>query len=323
MQETTEIQNQSEWNALVEERHGHPLQLWQWGELKASTGPWTAHRVVVKDDGRVIGGAQILVRDLPWPFRAISYAPRGPFADDDAQLARVADACADWCKEHVSSVSLKIDPAVESLELGGSWVKGKYIMLAKTAAIDLTPDEDTIMKGLHSKKARQYIRKAGRNGVVCRPAVEADLDAILAIYHDTAANDHFPLHPDEYYRAAFALFGDAGQLFVAEHEGRVLSFLWNITSANGTAFELWGGVNDEGKTLRANYLLKWTAILAAKEKGAVLYDLNGLLNDGISEFKMLFANEPIYWVGTFDKPLSPWYHLWNTALKIRSRIRKG
>ncbi|MCL2173865.1 hypothetical protein FWH58_01000 [Candidatus Saccharibacteria bacterium] len=29
-----EIKNQTEWDTLVAEQGGHPLQLWAWGELK-------------------------------------------------------------------------------------------------------------------------------------------------------------------------------------------------------------------------------------------------------------------------------------------------
>lgn len=309
------------WNQYVDAWLGHPMQSWSWGELKAATGPWVAHRVLLFEGENPVGGAQILVRKLPWPFGAIAYAPRGPMSASQDRLPEVADACAEWCAEHAKAVSLKIDPAVQQLDLSSDWKPSEHVLLASTATIDLTPEEDDIFKGLHSKKARQYIRKAGRDGVTCRPAVKEDLDGILSIYKRTAANDGFPLHADEFYHKAFDMLGDENQLFVAEKDGTMLSFLWNATTA-GTAFELWGGVSDEGKRLRANYLLKWTAIQAAKARGTKLYDLNGLLNDGISDFKLLFVEDPTQWVGSFDKPLSAKYHLWDCALKIRRALRK-
>lgn len=316
-----EIHDKDQWGSYVDAWLGHPLQGWSWGDLKAATGPWSAHRVVVYDGATPIGGAQILVRKLPWPFGAIAYAPRGPMAEDTDRLAEVADACAIWCARHVKAVSLKIDPAVTHIGLGPQWQHGEHVLIANTATIDLTPEENDIFMGLHSKKARQYIRKAGRDGVTCREATAQDLDGILTIYKRTAANDGFPLHSDEFYRKAFTMLSDENQLFVAEKDGTLLSFLWNATTT-GTAFELWGGVSQEGKRLRANYLLKWTAIQAAKARGTKLYDLNGLLNDGISDFKMLFVKEPTQWAGTFDKPLSVKYSLWNIALKVFRKLRK-
>jgi lipid II:glycine glycyltransferase (peptidoglycan interpeptide bridge formation enzyme) len=42
--------------------------------------------------------------------------------------------------------------------------------------------------------------------------------------------------------------------------------------------------------------------------------MNGLLNDGISQFKRSFTDTETKLVGTWDRPLSPLYHVWETAL---------
>nr|WP_235046726.1 aminoacyltransferase [Arthrobacter nitrophenolicus] len=39
---------------------------------------WSVDRVLLEADGSVIGCAQLLVRRLPVPFRALVYIPRGP-----------------------------------------------------------------------------------------------------------------------------------------------------------------------------------------------------------------------------------------------------
>ena len=313
-----ETTNREEWSELVERLEAHPLQSWQWGDLKAATGPWTAHRIVLSEDGEDVAGAQVLVRSMPFPFNAICYLPRGPFAIDRTRLPYVADAVAAWCKKNTKAVSVKIDPAVTELSLTSGWQPSERVLVAKTAVMDITPSEDDIMKSIPNRKCRQYIRKAGRDGVVCRPGEAGDLDQILALYHATAEADGFALHEDEFYRNAFDMLDGVGQLFVSEYEGRMQSFLWNITTSD-MAFELWGAVSDEGKRTRANYLLKWEAIKAAKERGAKRYDLNGLLNDGISDFKMLFVRDQTVWVGAYDKPLSPLYGAMNKALELRRK----
>ena len=320
--ETHVITDQAQWASIVDELGAHPLQAWGWGELKSKTGPWDAHRLLFCEGGERVGGCQMLVRSVPKPFGAMAYVPRGPFAKDSARLGEMANAAAEWAKAEVRPVCLKIEPGVpkEALTLSKAWREGHKVLLAKTAVMDLTLDEDALMKSIHGKKARQYIRKAGRTGIVCRPAERGDLPRVLELYHGTAENDHFGIHEDAYYEQAFDLLGEESQLFVAEQEGNIQAFLWNVAT-RACAFELWGAVDDAGKQSRANYLLKWTAMLAAKAKGAVLYDLNGLMNDGISKFKLLFAGEPTYWAGTFDKPLSPLYPLFETALKVRDKHR--
>lgn len=315
------ITDREAWDELVRARNGHPMQSWGWGELKERTGSWTAHRVVCEDAGAFVCAASVLERKLPWPFRSICYSARGPIVERDEDLPRAADFIADWCREHVHAVSYKIDPGVSGVSLGSGWAEGEKILIPYTAVVDLTPDEDAIQKSFHSKKARQYIRKADRAGVLVRPAVREDLPGILDLYHKTAEEDGFFIHVDEFYLTAFDALGDTQQLFVAEFEGRLLAFLWNITTPN-TAFELWGGVNEEGKKLRANYLLKWHAMQAAKARGARAYDLNGLLNDGISRFKRLFIEEETTWIGTFDKPLSPLFGIWQGSLKLYRKLFK-
>ena len=63
---------------------------------------------------------------------------------------------------------------------------------------------------------------------------------------------------------------------------RPVAFVWFAASAR-TSFELYGGMDDEGQRLRANYGLKWHAITAMRERGVVRYDVDGLLNDGIQD----------------------------------------
>lgn len=311
------INEASAWNNLVESFGGHPLQEWQWGELKAATGPWTANRLeVLSDEGTPLGGAQVLVRSMPFPFGAIAYAPRGPFAAGES-LMPVADTLADWCKRNTKAQSLKIDPAVGALAWSAGWVESETSLINKTAVIDLQREEDAIMSGIPNRKCRQYIRKGKRDGVVVRPANKDDLPAIMDLYHHTAEADGFNIHEDEFYYRAFDLLEGVQQVFVAQKDDEIQAFLWNVTSKGGTTFELWGAVSDAGKRSRANYYMKWVAILAAKEAGALVYDLNGLLNDGISDFKLLFVSEPTYWVTTHDKPLRSLYGIMNKALAVR------
>ena len=318
MTEITEITDRHTWDSLWGSLEGHPLQSWQWGELKSETGPWAVRRISVSEGGSAIGAAQILIRKLPWPFRNMCYIPRGPVTAPSVPLSTVADACASWCAENTHAVSVKIDPAVTEASLSHRWSPSPTVLISKTAVIPLTGTQEDILRSIHSKKARQYIRKAGREGVSCRPATRSDLPDIMKLYHDTARHDGFALHSDEFYYHAFDCLDGISSIFVAQAEGKTEAFLWNAASA-GTAFELWGAVSDKGKKLRANYALKWAAITDAQQRGSRLYDLNGLLNDGISDFKLLWVNGPTYWIGTFDCALNPLAGIWDTAMRLHSR----
>lgn len=68
------------WDTFVAaDPHGHVLQSWGWGELKAAFG-WRALRVALWDRDRqqILAGAQILFRSIPFTPLSIAYIPKGP-----------------------------------------------------------------------------------------------------------------------------------------------------------------------------------------------------------------------------------------------------
>ncbi|MCL2280460.1 peptidoglycan bridge formation glycyltransferase FemA/FemB family protein [Candidatus Saccharibacteria bacterium] len=308
-----EINAQTEWNGLVTEQDGHPLQLWAWGELKNQHGPWTPHRLAIEQGSKIIGGAQVLARKMPKPFGQMFYVPRGPFCAENNR-GKVLQELSDWAK-HRHGVELKIEP---NWTMMNHWPVGwrqskNRVLVPKTALIDLSCDEDRILAAA-AKKTRQYIRKSVNANVTIRRVVEKeDIKKCLEIYQGTAKQRRFNLHKDEYYYDLAQLATDANLIYLAEKDGQPLSFLWNLRTKT-VEFELYGGVNQMGQELRSNYCLKWYAITEAKAAGVEIYDMNGLLNDGISDFKRSFTDTEIEWVGAWDKSLSPLYRLWETVL---------
>src|SRR5699024_3825088 len=104
----TSCTNRSQWDAMVNADGGHPLQLWGWGELK-SRYEWSARRLLVLDDDRRVGSAQVLLRRLPPPFRSLAYIPRGPQAGEELR-AQVCAVLADHLKETEKPIALTIEP---------------------------------------------------------------------------------------------------------------------------------------------------------------------------------------------------------------------
>ena len=73
--------------------------------------------------------------------------------------------------------------------------------------------------------------------------------------------------------------------------------------------------------------MKWFAVRLAQDAGLLRYDVNGLLNDGISAFKRSFAKHEDQLLGTVDVPFSPLYGLWVRAVPwakaVIRRTRRG
>ena len=57
----------------------------------------------------------------------------------------------------------------------------------------------------------------------------------------------------------------------------------------------------------------------AKQAQVGLYDMNGLLNDGISNFKRGFVREDTDFVGAWDFPLSSMYGFWEGGLPMAKK----
>lgn len=320
MADTTTVHvcdDRTTWDDHVLGHDGHPLQLWGWGEAKAAHG-WRVERVLVRRGEQVVGAAQLLVRALPWPLRSLVYVPRGPVAEP-ADRAAVLDALAGHARSR-HAVALTVEPDWEQMPQVTGWRRSdNTILIPRTLILDLSRSEDELMAAM-SKKTRQYIRKSAKEDLEIRAVADEDeLARCLAVYRQTAERAGFGLHADRYYLDVRADLGEHSPVFAAFRGSDPVAFLWLATSAD-TAFELYGGMDDEGQRLRANYALKWHAIRQMREQGVRRYDFNGLLNDGVSTFKQGFASHEDLLAGTWDRPLSPLYAVWDRGLPMARRV---
>lgn len=316
-----------QWDAAVNQHDGHPMQLWGWGQTKAEHN-WRVDRILVMDDSALVGSAQILIRKLPFPFGSLAYLARGPQSLLGREL-EVLNVVAHYVKTTYKSVALTIEPdwdeasqAVAALPAAGWERSESTILIPRTLILDLNKTEDELLAAM-SKKTRQYIRKSAREELTYREVTAAEISDCLAVYKQTAERANFGIHAENYYQDIYRNLGDASPVYGAFQGQTLVSFLW-LASSEATAFELYGGMNDAGSELRANFSLKWLAITEMKKRGIKRYDFNGLLNDGVSKFKFGFADHENMLAGTWDLGLSPLYPVFARALPVARRsLRKA
>jgi lipid II:glycine glycyltransferase (peptidoglycan interpeptide bridge formation enzyme) len=327
------VTSRDAWDGDVLALGGHPLQLWGWGEVKAA-GAWTPYRLRLTDAGTLAGVAQVLVRRLPAPFGRLSYVPRGPVVAGDAReadgslaerRAAVTEAVVRWCRANVGGIGVSLEP--DWAEGTGPAVAGarpgtSTVLVPTTVVLDLTKTPDELLADM-DRSPRHDIRKAARDGMdIRRVESEDDVRAVLGVYRETARRADFALHSDEYYLSVHRELGPRSVLVAAYDDGAPVCFSWCINSSR-TSFQLYGGGNAAGRRLRATTPVYWRSVEIAQQDGLTRFDFNGLLNDGISDFKRSLAKHEDAMVGTLDVPFSPMYDAWSRALPLAKRTLRA
>ena len=294
------------------------MQLWGWGQVKAGHG-WTADRMLAYEDDRIVAAAQIVTRKMPMPIRAFSYVPRGPVGEKGSD-PDFLNALAAYAKREYHSVALSLEPDSETFAIPDGWRQSaNRILPSETIILDLTKSDSDLLASM-VKKTRQYIRKSAAEPITIKQVrSREDLQKCMDVYYLTSSRAKFALHSDQYYFDVFNLLGDHSPVFAAYVDDQPVAFLW-LAISETTAFELYGGMNDQGQELRANYALKWHAIRKVKEWGITRYDFGGLINDGVSNFKRSWSDGDSKLVGTIDMPLSGAYALWSKALPGAKKV---
>ncbi|MBN9375927.1 MAG: peptidoglycan bridge formation glycyltransferase FemA/FemB family protein [Cellulomonas sp.] len=327
------VTSRDAWDADVLAQGGHPLQLWGWGQVKAA-GAWTPYRLRVSDGGSLVGLAQVLVRRLPAPFGRLSYVPRGPVVVGDAgpegpeldeRRAAVTAAVVAWCREHVGGLGVSLEPdwPAGSAAVPGARQGTATVLVSSTVVLDLTRTPDDLLADM-DRSPRHDIRKAARDGMdIRRVETDDDVRAVLGVYRETARRADFALHSDEYYLSVHHELGPRSVLVAAYDEaGAPVCFSWCINSTR-TSFQLYRGGNAAGRKMRATTPVYWRSVEIAQQDGLARFDFNGLLNDGISDFKRSLAKHEDAMVGTLDVPFSPMYDVWNRALPLAKRTLRA
>ena len=315
------VTDRDAWNAFVEHAPYRSFpQLWEWGELRETSG-WRPIRLAVGErPDQPRAGAQVLVRQVPVVGWRLGYAPRGPIRqlDDEAVRGALVSALRDLATQE-GIATLKVDPEATASDpfgaalLAAPWRQASKVQPPRTRLIDLAPDEEALLAAM-AKKHRQYVHKAEREGVTVTqlsPSATPDETAVALadfyrIYADTAERAGFAARVQDYYERVWSLFAPAGhaRLFFAVLGGERVATLFHF-SCGDRAAEAYGGMTDAGADSRANYLLKWEAIRAYRTDGFASYDLWGIATGGIAHFKEGFGGRQVDYVGARDLPLRP------------------
>jgi len=186
--------------------------------------------------------------------------------------------------------------------------------------IDLGASEEEILSQM-KPKGRYNIKVAEKHDVKVEPS--RDIDAFYELLSKTSNRDGFGIHPKEYYANMLASLGQDGQLLLARYEDRI------VAGGIFVYLDEWGiyyyGASDHFyRNLMASYLVQWTAIKEAKDRGCIYYDFLGIAPEGstkhawsgVTDFKKKFGGRIVSYPKAKDLVLNPF---WYAVYKIRKR----
>jgi len=321
---------------------GHFLQSYGWGEVKAKTG-WQPRRLVLEEDGKIVAAAGLLKRKIPYVPKTIFYCPRGPVVDfkNELLLEELLQAIASLAQKE-GAILLKIDPDIpeEEEEVKSLLLKKGFRLAAKGEGfegiqpryvfrLDLSLSLDELLANMHSK-TRYNIRLAEKKGVVIKNDCSLDdLPVFYEILKETALRDHFLIRSFSYFETIWKEMVERGyaKLFMAYYQDEPIAGTLAFIMGD-KAWYLYGASANRYRNLMPNYLLQWTMICWAKEKGCTMYDFRGVPGKvgqdhplyGLYRFKKGFNGKFTEFIGEYDLVYAPFYYwLWQTAFPFYSR----
>jgi lipid II:glycine glycyltransferase (peptidoglycan interpeptide bridge formation enzyme) len=269
------------------------------------------------------------------------YLPKGPGVSSVTELDNLLKSLSGFARTQGVFV-LKLEPELEKTDTTLTALNKLDLVATtpiqpnfSTVLIDLSPNLDSVMKGLN-QKGRHAIRRAERDGVVIKKAETTDENCYL--FHDmlvqTADAQGFSgsLRSYEYYRKFWQRYADTdnGQLFFAYFDGKVVAGAFALVFGTKSTYKDGASMRAEG-AYGVTHLLQWHVITWAKEHGSKLHDLCGAPPSdqidnkdhphyGIGRFKTSFNKHVTDYVGVYDLVVQPTrYALWT---RFGERIAK-
>jgi serine/alanine adding enzyme len=317
---------------IAEATDGSILQSWAWGEVKRRYG-WHPNRYFWERDGVVRGAISVLRRPLTGAL-SFDYAPHGPVLDGNLrEWPTFWSALRDELAGGRGTI-LRVEPQWKRAD---TWIMEETgarpahpVQHRATAMVDLRGGEAVF--GRMSASARRNMRQAGRAGVAVEATTDpAAVDYLYELLDETARRQRFIARTPDYYREVFNQFspfqspssgeGRVGaSIYLAHHGGLTLAASTMIRYGRRLVY-LFSGSNDDGRDLKAPYLIQQHAIRDAQAAGCTTYDLwgtpiNASPGDagwGYAHFKTMLGGVPRQFGGAWDLPirwpLAAAYHL--------------
>ena len=272
-----------DWDAFLQSTSlGQYQQSSMWARYKASEG-WQPLRCLFTDDGRILGGFQILCKKTR--FGRVGYIPKGPvFPDAGPERYQLAvDSMVRAAHDHGLGALIAQPPddcTEASAILKGKGFIGSHLLdvIDSSLLIPLDENLDEVMRRM-DPETRRKIRQARKNDVSIRECDKEDLPVFFELMASTCRRQSTRPNPSSpsLLQALWDAFRPNHRIEItfAEHNGKILAGVLCIRFGNRVT--LWKkGWSESGGEFRPNDFLHEYAISKAHRDRFAVFDFAGL-----------------------------------------------
>ncbi len=307
----------------------HPLQSYEWGEFRQSSGVKVIRRGFFKDR-KLTGGFSLTIHKIPHTPFSIGYLPKGNLPDRELigelrKIGKEQECIFIQLEPNVIYYPAKIRDDIFKLGLKPA---AHPLFTKYTFILDLTKSEEELLKNMHPK-ARYNIRIAQKHGVeVKEDNSDEAFEEYLRLMKETTARQKFYAHTEKYHRQMWEALKPKkmARLFVAKYKGQVLT-AWVLFVFKDTLYYPYGASSSQHREVMASNLIMWEAIRFGKKLGLKKFDMWGALGPnpdkkdswfGFHSFKEKYGPQHVEFVGSYDLVIdSLLYSVYKIVNKLR------
>ena len=316
------ITDQKAWdNFITSHPEANFLQSWDFYEFHKSRGNEIVRRAAVDKSGNLVGAyAGVVEHAKRGRHLAIAGGPILDWSDESLAKALFDDIKAEAKK--LNCVFVRIRPQLElsdeSIKLFEKTLKTRkapmYLSVEFAGVLDLTKDEDEILKGMR-QRLRRALRKGAKNNIEIEKSSDPkDIHTFYEIELQTAKRHDFYAFSEDFLTKQFAAFAknDEAILYTAKKDGEILAQNFMIFYGNEASYHY--GVSSElGTKLSGAPLLHMEAMRDARKRGIKRYSLWGIVGEdetshrfyGVSQFKRGFGVDELKYLPAHDLVINP------------------
>ena len=261
----------------------------EWGNVKVN---WKKEVVLSEDEnGNIRGSLCIWIRKIPI-FGNLMYSARGPVCDitNKEVLKDIKDGT-DMLAKKYKAFAIRMEPDIEKNNEEYRKIATELGYKIKDDSKDFKDEiqprfvfrldikgktKDELFQEFH-QKTRYNVRLATKKGVVIKEGNREDLKAFHNIMIETGKRDEFGIRSLDYFEKMYdeLVPYDHMKLLLAYYNDEPIAGIIPIMYGNKVWY-LYGASSNSHRNLMPNYLLQWTMIQEAVDRGAEMYDFRGV-----------------------------------------------